>query len=139
MAHDHGASRRVTRHSIGHLRRNEISQVKTERRVYPPCARFSRCFREWNSCDAINQGRLSRALRANDGNAGKINIDVKPFGCWLDRLCVRFQRYLPNVTESVDKTQLIASELVGMATDDGIVIDLSGRRRGLGHVWDRHG
>ena len=55
----------------------------------------------------MDKGRLSRTLRANNGNDREGDVVVKPFGyqsegLWVivDKRC----RYLPNVVEIVDKT-----------------------------------
>jgi hypothetical protein len=77
----------------------------------------------------MDKGRLSRTLRAKDSNNRKINVMAEPFGCQLDELCVildRCRRYLPDVVEIVDETQLPACILRVTTGHNRIRIDLSG-------------
>jgi len=81
MVHDHGSSRRIKRHSMGHLQEAKLviySEGKWKRRTSPPCTGISRCPRERNPRGAIDERRLARTLRANDGNSGKVEVEVEP-------------------------------------------------------------
>lgn len=54
----------------------------------------------------MDEGRLSRTLRANNCNDREVDVMVESFGRQLDGLCVNIDicLYSPNVVEIVDKT-----------------------------------
>jgi hypothetical protein len=63
---------------------------------------------------------------------------IESFGRQLDELCVSVdicRRYLPNVVEIVDKTQLLACVLRVTTCDSRLGIDLSGCSGRLDGVW----